>query len=182
VRARLIVTLADRTSHAELPAFLPSLELVDTATGHTVGQTDWAFLSKRADKTVGPSFVLPSSGIGLARGQTLRANLVNVSDGPVRARFELVDAAGGRHAVHENIVIPSGATRSIDVNREALPIAGEPGTGRTQVRYRFFAVVDRTSVQEEPSLLPSGELLTTETGQTQIGLLVPAVQKIRYVK
>jgi hypothetical protein len=182
VRARLIITLADGTSHAELPALLPSLELVDTPTGHTVAQTDWAFLLARADKDAASSFVLPSSGFGLARGQTLRANLVNASESPVRARFELVDADGRAHAVQTNIVIPSGTTRSIDVNRDALPITGEPGTGRTQVRYRFFAVVDRSSSQDDPSLLPSGQLLKTDTGQTQIALLVPAIQKIRDAK
>src|SRR5262249_8027891 len=54
--------------------------------------------------------------------------------------------------------------------REAMPRAGEPGTGRVEVRarirYRSFAIVDRTQLA-----LPSLEIVSDSSGRTAGGAL-----------
>ena len=79
--------------------------------------------------------------VGLARGDMLRFtafNPVETESGrpnePINMQLKLYDAHGDIIAESPQIEIPPGEFRWIDFNRDDLPVAGEPGTGRLQVR------------------------------------------------
>ena len=120
------------------------------------------------------TFTLTFNGqtTGLARGQTLRITGSNGNDPgsrggsePVFAMATLYDAHGGPIAQSAEVEIPAGEFRSIEFDRDELQLAGEPGTGRVQVRsqirYRFLSIVDRTQLSP-----PSSEILDKSTGMT----------------
>ncbi len=77
----------------------------------------------------------------------------------------LYDAHGNPIAQSAEFEIPAGEFRSIEFDRDELQLAGEPGTGRvqvrTQIRYRFLSIVDRTQLSP-----PSSEILDKSTGMT----------------
>lgn len=109
---------------------------------------------------------------GLVRGQTLRLTGSNGNDPgsrggsePVHALATLFDAHGNPIAESVEVEIPAGEFRSIEFDRDDLSLAGEPGTGRVQVRsqirYRFLSIVDRTQLSP-----PSSEILDKSTGMT----------------
>ena len=112
------------------------------------------------------------ASLGLAPGQTLRLTALNGNDPgsrggsePVHALATLYDAHGSPIAQSAEVEIPAGEFRSIEFDRDDLGLAGEPGTGRVQVRsrirYRFLAIVDRTQLSP-----PSSEILDKSTGMT----------------
>ena len=120
------------------------------------------------------TFTLTFNGqmTGLARGQTLRITGSNGNDPgsrggrePVFAMATLYDAHGNPIAQSAEVEIPAGEFRSIEFDRDELQLAGEPGTGRvqvrTQIRYRFLSIVDRTQLSP-----PSSEILDKSTGMT----------------
>lgn len=79
--------------------------------------------------------------VGLARGDRLRFTAFNPSttesherNEPIRMQVKLYDAAGEVIAESPAVVIPPGGFRSVDFNRDDLPIAGEPGTARAELR------------------------------------------------
>jgi hypothetical protein len=121
------------------------------------------------------SVVQDLAPIGLAPGQLLRINVLNPHDdekGPtslktVAVRVTVFDAHGNPLAQSSEEAIEPGRFHSFDFNRTALPLAGEPGTGRVQTRaqvhYRAFPVIDRTQVQVWPT---STELIDAITGRT----------------
>ena len=111
---------------------------------------------------------------GLARGQTLRITVPNGNEQesrsgslPVRAQATLFDAQGNPVDQSPEVEIPPGEFRSIDFDRDDLPLAGEQGTGRlevrSQIRYRFLAIVDRTQLSP-----PSEEIIDMSSGMTTI--------------
>jgi len=128
------------------------------------------------------------TSVGIARGQTLRttvANLVKLEgreQDPVEvsARVLLYDANGVVIAQTEARTVPIDSMRSFDFNREAIPLPGEPGTGRLQVRavlkVRCTNVNRReakTIVAKAAKLLPASmELFDNTTGQTQSGVSI----------
>jgi hypothetical protein len=122
----------------------------------------------------GGTFTLTFNGqtAGLVRGQTLRLTASNRNEPgsrggsePVRATATLFDAHGRPIAQSAEVEIPAGEFRSIEFDRDDLPLAGEPGTGRvqvhSQVRYRMFTIVDRTQLSP-----PSSEILDKSAGMT----------------
>jgi hypothetical protein len=77
--------------------------------------------------------------LGLARGEMLRFTAFNPGSPdeggePIRMQMKLYDAHGSVIAESAEVVIPPGEFRFVDFNRDDLPLAGEPGTGRLQVR------------------------------------------------
>jgi hypothetical protein len=116
--------------------------------------------------------LLHTTAWGLTRGQTARLSVVNPNAPSERERrtifvqVTLVDQEGDRLAGSDEVAIESGEIRSIEFTRDALPLAGEPGSGRLQirarVRYRFLALVDRTGQGFPPSV----ELIDNATGIT----------------
>lgn len=105
---------------------------------------------------------------GMVRGQTVRFNVANPEQRSARAgmlfaQVTLLDSSGAPIAKGEEIAIPPGALRSIDFGYDDLSLAGEPTSGRVQtraqIRYRSFAILDRTS------LIPTSiELLDDSSG------------------
>jgi hypothetical protein len=109
--------------------------------------------------------------IGLVPNQTLRASIGSVAGSEtVRASAALVDAQGRVLVQSVPVAIGPGAFRSFDFRREALP-AGEPSTGRLQVR---LSVLIEVEVARDPEamfkltrgLAPTLELIDTPTGKT----------------
>lgn len=79
--------------------------------------------------------------VGLARGDMLRYtafNPIKTESGernqPIRLRLKLYDAHGDVIAESADVEIPPGEFRSVDFNRDDLPLAGEPGTARAEIR------------------------------------------------
>ena len=116
--------------------------------------------------------------VGIVPGQTLRATLFNLSSTgaetqhkPVNGHIKIFDGSGNLLAQSPELVIPPGEFRSFDLNRAALNLPGEPGTGRVQVRARLVLDVAApyhfTADGKVSSLLvPSLELIDNSTGRT----------------
>jgi hypothetical protein len=111
----------------------------------------------------------------LIRGQTARISVVNPNEPSEREQRQTVfiqvvlfDADGAVIAESDEIAILPGKFCSVDFNRDALSLAGEPGSGRlqtrAQVRYRSFYLLDRTRAIGFPTAI---ELIDNLTGQTQ---------------
>ena len=116
---------------------------------------------------------------GLVRGETLRISVLNpqekgagAGDGrkyKMLVAAVILDARGDRIAHRPETEVPASEFRSFDFSRDELPLAGEPGTGRLQVRaqirYRLFSIVDRTQIRsgEFPVAF---EVIDDSTGKT----------------
>lgn len=127
---------------------------------------------------------------GLKAGQTLRATGVNaiLSDGSVRfvrAHVKVFDSRGNVLCQTEEVEIPAGGFHSFDINRDDIPLAGEPRTGRVQIRLEMIftgGVSVPTGQDEEPGAgnFPATlELVDNNSGGTIMALLLPAVQSAR---
>ena len=110
--------------------------------------------------------------IGFVDGQTLRFSAFNpnpperVSE-PVRARVRLYDAAGNVLAQSEEVDLPPGQFRTFDFNRAGLRAAGEPNTGRLQVRAEIIYGFVLTSTLIPSDQFPAAmELIDNSTGRT----------------
>jgi hypothetical protein len=117
--------------------------------------------------------------VGLAPGQTLRINVSNANKQRPCCTNNLKQIGIAIHnyngdviARSDEIAIQPGQFHSFDFNRDDLPLIGEAGTGRIQVRaeirYRFFSIVDRTQLTPDdfPNTL---EVIDKSTGQTVDG-------------
>jgi len=71
--------------------------------------------------------------VGLAPGQSLRFTLFNPNGDPVRAQAQTHDAGGVLVGLADGSV-RAGAFLSFDFNRSDIPLPGELGTGRIQLR------------------------------------------------
>lgn len=118
--------------------------------------------------------------MGIVPGQALRVTLLNPpsSDSEagsgveaqtqgteINGHIKVFDAGGLPIAQSDELVIPPGEFRSFDIERSELPVAGEPGTDRAQVRIKPF--FDFRSERLSPVLV-SYELVDKGTGQTQV--------------
>ena len=137
---------------------------------------------------------------GLARGQTARFTVVNPAADRrgcgdagtgcaalnVAIVVSLLDQHGGLIARSAEVAIPPGEFRSIDFDRDALPVPGDPGSGRLQTRpvVRLTFVRSASQSVEPPALLDSTEIVDNLTGETTVipAMLLPAVQKVRVAK
>jgi hypothetical protein len=135
----LALCLVQSNAHASQP--------INTSTAQTYGTYTITFQGALA---------------GLVRGQTLRLTGSNGNDPgsrggsePVFAMATLFDAHGNPIAESVEVEIPVGEFRSIEFDRDDLSLAGEPDTGRVQVRsqirYRFLSIVDRTQLSPPSS-------------------------------
>lgn len=157
-----------------------SLEILDVESGKTTAATSHkpkeivVVGSKTDDPHV---FTKDFRSSGMVHGQTLRLSLLNPNDPsqaagsePVRARVTLFDAHGLQIAQSSAVAIPAGEFRSFDFNREDLPMAGEPGTGRLQTTGTWTLTVQDGSAQidEFPASL---EIIDRDTGASQGGFV-----------
>jgi len=95
---------------------------------------------------------------------------------PLLARIRLDDAGANLIAGSGELLIPPGEFRSYDFPRSALPLTGEAGTGRVQMKATVFVAIDNNIDTSDATL----ELMDSSTGRTA-GLYIPAVQKVRTI-
>jgi len=117
--------------------------------------------------------------MGIVPGQTLRVTLFNqpsseseAQSEPVGGHVKVFDGSGNLIAQSPEQVIPPGEFRSFDFNRGALPLPGEPGTNRAQVRIKPF--YNFRSERLSP-VLASFEIVDDSTGKTKFGGAVAGV-------
>ena len=82
-----------------------------------------------------------STLVGLAHGEVMRFTAFNpretesgARNESIRMRLTLLNPDGTPIIESPELRIPPGEFRSINFNRDELPVAGEPGTGRAQIR------------------------------------------------
>ena len=80
---------------------------------------------------------------GFTRGETARISvtlrrLANPQQPPVNARIQLLDAEGRVISQSDEIRVGPGQIRFWDAPRDLIPVPGESGTGRLQVRTRML--------------------------------------------
>lgn len=176
IRRRFFSGITNRISQGELDNFFGTVELVDSGTGKTLAAT---LLGKEVgNDELNGQYVITGVNhwaVGLIPGQTLRVSVANpnvaapaVGQGEsIRAQVQLYDARGNLIAQSAEMTIPAGQFHSFDFNRNAIPLAGELGTGRVQtraqVRYRPFQLLDRTRAIGHPASI---ELIDNSTGRT----------------
>lgn len=88
----------------------------------------------RGQETTDPRLVFPS--VGVAPGESLRLTLFNPDGEPVRARAQ-VHHSGGVMVLLGDGSVRAGESRSFDFKRSDIPLPGEDGTGRLQLRASF---------------------------------------------
>jgi prepilin-type processing-associated H-X9-DG protein len=109
--------------------------------------------------------------IGMVPGQTLRVTLLNppseaqAQSTEIDAQVKVFDGSGRLIEQGVESLIPPGEFRSFDFDRSALPVAGEPGTDRAQVRLKPFFNFRSGRLSR---VLVSYELVDNSTGQTQV--------------
>lgn len=118
------------------------------------------------------TFVFHTISWGMVRGQSARVSVVNPNKPSEQDRLRtisvqalLFDSSGAVIAKSDEIAVPPGAFRSIDFNRDDLPVTNDPGgriQTRAEVRYKFFSIVDRTQLNNSPSI----EIVDNSTGKT----------------
>ena len=171
----------------------PQLRAQPDVSGTAAGEPPTETLSINFEK---PSF-------GMARGQTARFTVFNpvdtvdqqgcgehgtaCADLTVSVVVAMIDQQGSRIAQSAEIEIPPGEFRSIDFNRDAFLLPGEPETGRLQIRPVLRMAFARSALQgfDVPRLMDSIEIVDNLTGRTTVlvpALLVPAIQKVRVGK
>jgi hypothetical protein len=165
---------------------VPSMEIVDNNTGKTRQiynpYITVDFVESGTSRTTARcgSFtnnLQDLAPVGLAYGESLRISVLNplpsAAPGEDGRKYKmlfavLLFAADGRViARSDEVTLDPGKLHSFDFSRAALPLTGEPGTGRVQtraqVRYRPFQLLDRTRAIGSPISL---ELIDNSTGQT----------------
>ena len=119
--------------------------------------------------------------MGLAPGQTLRLNFYNPTRETVAGpHVRVFDGAGELLLSYDHTPIGAGRFDSFDINFADLELkVGENGTSRRQIRVATSIVF--TGLESEAKLFrPTWELINTATGESiLIGMLLPAVQKVR---
>jgi hypothetical protein len=116
--------------------------------------------------------------MGLVPGQTLRLTLSNppsfgskAERDSVIGRVKFFDESGNLIAQSDESLIPPGESRSFELNRDALSLPGETGTGRLQTRGSFSLIVRSASALRANSsrrVAASFELVDNLTGKTEV--------------
>ena len=114
--------------------------------------------------------VVLSDSWGFARGETSRISvtlqrLANPQQPTVGARIQLLDTEGRVISQSDEIRVGPGQIRFWDAPRDLIPVSGEPGTGRLQVRTRMLVTTSSMDFDQE-SLMPTIEIIDGNTGRT----------------
>jgi hypothetical protein len=115
---------------------------------------------------------------GIIPGQTLRVTLSNppsygskAKGNPVIGRVKFLDGSGNLIAQSGESVIPPGEFRSFDLDRDALSLPGEVGTGRLQTRGSWSLILPDASprlARAPGRVAASFELIDNVTGRTEV--------------
>jgi hypothetical protein len=132
--------------------------LVALAAGRANAQTDQKYIE------------LLSYSLGFAPGETARISvtlrrLANPELPPINARIQLLDTEGKVIAQSDEIKVEPGQIRFWDAPRNQIPLSGEPGTRRLQVRTRIVVKASATDFDPE-SVMPAIEIIDGITGRT----------------
>jgi hypothetical protein len=109
---------------------------------------------------------------GLIPGETARISVTlrrlanpQLPEAPVSARIQLLDTEGGVIAQSDEMRLGPDQIRFWDASRNLIPAAGEPGTGRLQLRTRILITTSSADFDPE-SLMPVIEVIDGITGKT----------------
>jgi hypothetical protein len=115
---------------------------------------------------------------GIVPGQTLRVTLSNppssgskAKGNPVIGRVKFFDESGNLIAQSDESVIPPGEFRSFDLDRDALSLPGEMGTGRLQTLGSWSLILPDASPRQARApgrVAASFELIDNVTGKTEV--------------
>ena len=118
-----------------------------------------------------------SPPIGFVHGETLRISVVNpnspdiIIGTPINAHVKVFDAAGRPLAESEEAVLPPGKIHNFDFNRDDLQVAGEPGTGRLEVR----AEIHYRYIERKGQIPPNHFPVSVELGDRNCDTCTPIV-------
>lgn len=111
---------------------------------------------------------------GIFPGQTMLVTLINppVSEPGafVKAHVKVFNGDGGLLMQSPEQLIPRGEFRSTKINRNEIPLSGEPGTNRAQVRlnpyYNPYITIDSIESARPSPVIASFEVVDNATGKT----------------
>jgi len=109
-------------------------------------------------------YVVVFPSVGLAPGQTLRLTLFNPAGEPLRVQPQIHHTGGMLVGMGDGSVrfVQPGVSQSFDFNRSEIPLTGEQGTGRIQLRASFLIgiaapeTIDRLVVSMETVSITDG--------------------------
>lgn len=101
--------------------------------------------SGHAQEASGYLVLFPS--VGLAPGQSLRLTLFQPDGQPIRARAQVHHSGGIVVALGDGSV-RAGEFQSFDFKRADIPIPGEPGTGRLQLRASLHLTIRQPAARK----------------------------------
>jgi len=132
--------------------------LVTLAAGRAYGQAQGQWIEVQSDSW------------GFARGETARISIIlqrlaNPELPPINARIQLLDTEGRVILQSDEIRVEPGQIRFWDAPRNMIPAAGDPVTGRLQLRTRIVVTTSATDFDTE-SLMPTIEIIDGITGRT----------------
>lgn len=110
--------------------------------------------------------------VGIASSQRIRVTLFNPGDpgsdslpNTPSGHVKIFDKSGSQINQSINLEIPAGELRSFDFDRNELAIAGDPGTGRAQVRIQPFYSFSSTRLMRAGVSI---EVIDNHTGKTVV--------------
>jgi len=149
---------------AKIDGLAVSMEIIEIADGtsNTVFFSENVPVPSRDGRSDFTSEDVDDLLAGIVTGQTLRVTVF--AQDPVGGLIKIFDPRGNVIGQSQELVIPQGEFRSFDIPRSALPVGGEPGTGRAQIRVQPFFLFGSTGV---PRVLTSYEIVD-DAGKTQV--------------
>jgi hypothetical protein len=167
LQLRAVCTVTVPGPSKKIGGLAASIEVIEDGTSNIILRVEIPARDDPMEPGFGNDFL-----IGIIPGQALRCTVVNAnkpgSPGgreSVRAQVKLFDSIGDAVAESNIVGIPPGEFRSLDFDRDELPLLGEPGTDRAQVRGKIILWVRDTSTLSgfSPASL---EIVDTSTGHT----------------
>jgi len=109
-------------------------------------------------------YIVMFPSVGLAPGERLRLTLFNPDAEPLRAQAMIHQPSGVQVGLADGSVrfVNSGVSQSFDIDRTDIPLSGEGGTGRLQLRASFLigttepGTIDRLAVAMETVSISDG--------------------------
>ena len=184
-RKQILASVSLTFSEAVKP-ILASMEVISITDGTSNTILFGEVIPSSPSSGSGRDVLIGGSGsdhmMGFVPGQEGRVTIYNPSrlilaeDGsyerskPVNGHVKVFDGSGDLIAQSPEMVIPPDEFLTYVIKRESLPILGEPGTNRAQVRIKPFFTFQSarlsTSRQGDDQILVSYEIVDSGTGKT----------------